>query len=290
MDSETSAISVPTSQPTLEPVQKKCKHLPIIIILAIIAVVGIGFGIFEFYQNQTKSSEIDILKSSVATNSNGSTSDVINLPSVGNAEKILENYTGVGPKTGTYLNAFYDTFVSNFDDNQKAFLAYSHVEDSEKKTIACASERYKNGQCTTKSIGYNLINQKYKSLFGDSVSMKKDNYTFHNFFYLVYNSATDSYDEYILPGGGTSPVVALHKVISTKSAPDGFIATVTFMEMDLDVELTDNFSAGATLSVGLGIKDKAVDDAIKSMAIYEFKLVKNGGTYVLANVTKLGNK
>lgn len=293
MDPEISTILTPTSQPTPGPVQKKCKHLPIVISLAIIAVVGIGFGGFEFYQNLIKNSETDTLKHQLATNSDNNvpSGDASSLPSVENAEKMLENYTGSGLKImAMSLNASYNTFISNFDDNQKAFLAYSHVERDEKNTVVCVSERYENGRCTEKSIGYDLINQKYQSLFGDSVNMKKENYTFQNFFYLVYNSTTNTYDEYILPGGGASPIFALHKVISTKSSPDGFIATVSFIQMDLDVKLEHDFAAGTTLSGGLGVKDETADDAIKSMAIYEFKFVKNGDTYVLTSVTKLGDE
>ena len=288
MDPETSTTATPTPQPISDSNQKKCKHLPIIIILTIIAVVGIGLGGFEFYQNTLKNSEIDSLKGQLVKGNDNDTAtgDVANLPSVKDAEKMLENYTGVGLKTGTFLNAYYDVFASNFDDNVRAFLAYSGIEDNQKSTNACASEVYEKGQCTTKGIGYDLINQKYQSLFGASANMKKENYAFHNFFYLVYNSATNSYDEYILQAGGISPIFALHKVVSTKSASDGFIATVSFMKMNLDVELTDSFSAGATVR----IKDQTVDDAINSMAIYEFKFVKNGDTYVLNNVANLGNK
>lgn len=265
--------------------------MPVIIILTIIAIVGIGFGGFEFYQNSSKTSEVNDLKSQLVanTNDNKSDGDILSIPSVENAEKLLESYTGDGLKTGTYLNAFYDIFTSNFDDKQKVFLAYSQIKDNQKNTVVCASEWYEKGACTKKSISYDLINAKYQLLFGNSVSLKKVNYAFHDFFYMVYNAATGAYDEYILPGGGTGPIVAMHKVVSTKSATGGFIATVSFMEMNLDIELKNSYSAGTTLSGGLGISDKTVDDAIDSMAVYEFKFAKNGDSYVLAGIIKLGD-
>jgi|GEM_PF-2446677 len=292
MNPEIPITSTPTSQSTPEPIKMKCRHLPILIILVIIAVMGVGFGSFEFYQNTIKNSEIDALNNQIVTNSdnNGSVADSSSLPSVENAEKMLENYTGTGLNTGTFLSAYYDTFVSNFDDNQRAFLAYSHIEETEKNNVVCASERHEKGACTSKGISYDLINQKYQSLFGDSVDMKKENYEFHNFFYLVYNSSTNAYDEYVFPGGGVSPISALHKVVSIKSAPSGFIATVSFMEMNLDIELKNSYPAGTNLGFGVGISGEAVDDAIESMAIYEFKFVKNGDGYVLTSVTKLGDK
>lgn len=44
---------------------KKCKHMPIIIVLAILAVTGIGFGGFELWQNIQKSSELDNYKKQI---------------------------------------------------------------------------------------------------------------------------------------------------------------------------------------------------------------------------------
>ena len=45
---------------------KKCKHMPIIIVLAILAVTGIGFGGFELWQNIQKSSELDDYEEQIA--------------------------------------------------------------------------------------------------------------------------------------------------------------------------------------------------------------------------------
>lgn len=42
---------------------KKCKHLPVIIALAVVALLGLGFGGYEFYQNQQRNKEISDLQS-----------------------------------------------------------------------------------------------------------------------------------------------------------------------------------------------------------------------------------
>lgn len=280
----------PIMQPVTQPEKKRGKNI-LTITLVLIAIFGLGFGGYEFYQNTTKNSEIKNLKSQLATSTDTDkpTVDNSDVPSVASAEKLLENYVGAGSRTSTFLNAFYDTFVVKYDNNQKAYLAYSSVKSDEKNTVTCAKEYHEKGACTTKSIGYDLINKKYQSLFGNSANIKKENYAFHNFFYLVYNSKTNAYDEYILQGGGVSPVVALHKVISTKSSEDGFIATVSFIEMNLDVEfeVPSGFPGGLT---AVSVKDEAVNDAVKSMAIYEFEFSKNGDSYVLKDVTKLGSE
>lgn len=51
----------PNPQPMEKPV-KKCKHIPIIIILAILAIGGLGFGGFEFWQNIQKDSTLNDYK------------------------------------------------------------------------------------------------------------------------------------------------------------------------------------------------------------------------------------
>jgi len=50
----------PNPQPMEKPV-KKCKHMPIIIILAILTIGGLGFGGYELWQNMQKESQISDL-------------------------------------------------------------------------------------------------------------------------------------------------------------------------------------------------------------------------------------
>ncbi len=55
------------ASPSLNPIQvaeapKKCKHMPIIITLAILAVAGISFGGFELWQNMQKDTDIKNLQ------------------------------------------------------------------------------------------------------------------------------------------------------------------------------------------------------------------------------------
>ena len=63
MDMKNQIVSEPTAQ-TVQPEVKKCNHIPIIIVLAILAVCGFAFGGFELYdnmqsKNQTGSSETE---------------------------------------------------------------------------------------------------------------------------------------------------------------------------------------------------------------------------------------
>lgn len=51
-------------QPMTKP-DKKCKHIPTIIILAVLAIGGLGFGGFEFWQNMQKDDEIKNLQAEI---------------------------------------------------------------------------------------------------------------------------------------------------------------------------------------------------------------------------------
>ena len=58
MESETTNLN-PTQ---VAESQKKCKHVPVIIVLAVLAASGIGFGGFELWQNVQKDNDINNLQ------------------------------------------------------------------------------------------------------------------------------------------------------------------------------------------------------------------------------------
>lgn len=58
---ESQTPSMQNQQPAIKPT-KKCKHLPIIVILAIFAIGGLGFGGLELWQNMQKNDEIKKLQ------------------------------------------------------------------------------------------------------------------------------------------------------------------------------------------------------------------------------------
>lgn len=57
------------SQPTIESA-KKCKHMPIIIILAILAIGGLGFGGYGFWQSMQKDNEKSTIEAKLAEEKN----------------------------------------------------------------------------------------------------------------------------------------------------------------------------------------------------------------------------
>ncbi len=264
------------------------------VIACIMAVCGIGFGVYGMVQSSQKDSEIAKLKGDNSTQNtvnqddNTDTNVDRNVISVAEAEKILAKYIGEGNNTIAYgLNASYNTFTSDFNDQQEAFLTYSSISDNEKETVSCVEERYEKGDCTGKSISYDLMSEKYQSLFGDYSSIEKKNYTFQNFFYLVYDDDINAYREFILPGGGSSPVVAAHKVASVKKAGENMVVSLIFAELNTDVEVAAGICGPTSLSGGLGVTEDTLNEMVNSMSIYEFTLSPYNGSYVLTSVEKM---
>jgi hypothetical protein len=294
MGPQNQAVSEPVVQPAPAAEPKKCKHIPIIILLAILLVGSCAFGGFELWQGMQKDSEIAKLKeekSTQNTTNQGDNTDANvddNAISVAEAEKILAKYIGEGNSTMAFgLNASYNTFTSDFNGQQEAFLTYSSISDNEKETVSCVEETYENGWCTGKSIGYDLMSEKYQSLFGDFSSIEKKNYTFQNFFYLVYDDSINAYREFILPGGGRSPVVAAHKVASVKKVGENMVVSLIFAELNTDVEVAAGICGPTSLGGGLGVTDDTLNEMVDSMSIYEFTLSPYNGSYVLTSVEKI---
>ena len=264
------------------------------VIACVVAVCGIGFGVYGMAQSLQKDTEIAKLKEGSLTQNiidqddNTDTNVDGNAISVTEAKKILAKYIGEGNSTVAYgLNAYYNTFTSDFNSQQEAFLTYSSISDNEKETVSCVEERYEKGDCTGKGISYDLMSEKYQSLFGDYSSIEKKNYAFQNFFYLVYDDSINAYREFILPGGGYSPIVAAHKVASVKKAGEKMVVSLIFAELNTDVEVAAGICGPTSLSGGLGVTEGTLNEMVNSMSIYEFTLSPYNGSYVLTGVEKI---
>ncbi len=298
MDSQQTTPTQTTPTQTTQPIPqepKKCKHLPIIIVLIILLVASCAFGGFELWQNIQKESEITKLKEDnnpqdAPTENNTPDAPTNNKTiSINEAEQLLEKYIGEGNETWAHgLSAYYNTFIKEFDEQQKAFIAYDSIDESDKSDVSCIKEWHEKGSCTGKSISYDTMSKKFQSLFGNYGSIEKKNYTFQDFFYLVYDESIGGYREYILPGGGTTPIKALHKVVSVDkdSDSDDMIVSLVYAELNADVEVPSGICGPTYLSGGLGVKDETLKETTDSMALYKFTLSPYNGSYVLTNVAK----
>lgn len=277
---------------TTEPKPKKRIGLGIMATVLILLLVGGALAIGYLWGNNTAKPT----ETNNPTANNGNTTqpeesvstntDENNVISATEAGKILEKYIGEGNRVSANpLNAFYNTFVSNFDDQQKAFLAYNSIDRDKKEGIECVDEWHEQGQCTGKSISYDLLNEKYQSLFGNYNSIEKKDYAFHGFFYLVYDNKINAYREFILPGGGITPIIAIHKIIDVSKNNEDMVVSMMFAQTDVSIKVpSESCESGATL---FDIEPSKVDDMIDSMSMYEFTLSPYNDSYILTAVKKI---
>ena len=291
-----------------EPKPKKRVGLTIMLVVLVLLLVGgaLALGYLWGKNNLNNGSQSSQGNNSQTTNSNESNSSTQNQTENGStpssesgaltiteAEKILEKYIGKGNGTiATPFNAFYGTFSSKFDEQQKVFLAYQAINENEKETVACTDQRYEQGTCTGKSVSYDLMNEKYKSLFGDYGSIEKKNYSFQNFFYLVYDDSIDAYREFIFPGGGTTSIIAAHKIITVKKSGNDMVVVSTFATINTSMEEPSEKSTvvrepGSSPITMISLPNSITNEIIDSMAIYEFTLSPYGDSYVLTAVEKV---
>lgn len=292
MEFQPQTSPAPATQPVMQE-PKKCNHMPIIMILIILLIGACAFGGFELWQGLQKDSEIAKLKENEKSQDTPTQIDDSDIATSGEAisaneaEGILKRYIGEGNRVKAFvINASYNTFVADFDNQQKAFLTYGSIGDSDKNNIGCVSEWYEKGLCTGKSISYDTMSKEYELLFGDYGSIEKKNYAFQNFFYLVYDESIEAYREYVLPGGGTTPIEATHKVVSVEKNNNDMIVSLVFAELNTDVEVPSGICGPTSLSGGLGVTNETLDEMVNSMAIYKFTLSPYNDSYVLTGVAK----
>ena len=277
-----------------EPKPKKRIGLGIMLTVLVLLLVGGALAAGYLWGNNTVKPIDDNAQSSSSKTNNKTTTepesststDIVkdSVISVAEAEKILEKYIGTGNGVQAIpYSAFYSTFSSNFDDQQKAFLAYGSIDRDEKENIECVDERYEQGLCSGRSISYELINKKYQSLFGDYSTIEKQNYSFKNFIYLVYDDKIDAYREFVFAGGGTTPVVAVHKVVSVEKSGENMVVTLILAHLKTDIEVPSGTCGPTWLNIGTS----SVDEMVESMSLYEFTLSPYSDSYVLTAVNKI---
>lgn len=84
-----SPIQTESTQVQVMGAPKKCKHMPIIVVLSVLVVFGIGFGGFELWQNIQKDDQIATLKAQLKDNNSVNDNSYI---LVNNGEMTIKAY------------------------------------------------------------------------------------------------------------------------------------------------------------------------------------------------------
>lgn len=173
------------------------------ILLAILAAGGIGFGVWAMLDGNTRSQkkdeQISQLQSQLGEKSevvvDDDTTVVESDKKVSNelAQNLINPYLG----TFTYLN---DIFDHEFNENTKFYLAFKNLNDND--IFQFGAQTTEAGQA---SVTYDAINSEYQYLFGDNNSLDKTNYEegYNKFTYENENWGGGKFVIQKFGGGGT---------------------------------------------------------------------------------------
>lgn len=256
--------------------KNKCCHLPLILLLIVVALGSLGFAAYEILQNNKKDGEIKDLKTSIQAQAKESGTPISN----SEAEAILEKYIGKTGLLAMGITPAYKVFMGEYDDELKLELAYSsldHVGQNNTEGCKDGHTKYTEYNWCNGSVKYDTLNKAYVELFGDYSVLEKKNQYFGKIMsgdksyyhtYLDYIEETDSFDVYVSGIGGTTTVSVVRKVVSVKEKDGNMIATVVYGEIDTSLETKKEIEA-------------FLEDHYK---LYEFTLSPYEDTYVLTAV------
>lgn len=270
--------------------QKSGNGLKIATVIAcVVAVCGIGFGIYGMFFHETKTSDDDSLKNvSVTQEGDGNTIVQKELPSIETITGLLkdkyklfdqDSYT---PSVGTILSDYiYNDDSEGLDDTGKLFLL--------------VKQEYPNPGCEDvrchKTITYNDLNNKYHEYYGNSEDIKKGiNYTYKNIMIGVENieyiEGDDSFEiTYPNAIGGRNPSSGYYtNIIDTERVNEGSIAA-TAIVTKVDAENAKLYGTGSCLEVSECPYIDMNTLVVKS-SLYEYVFVEEDGLYKLTDIVE----
>ena len=306
MDPQNQVTPVQVTQPVQQEV-KKCSYLPVIIVLVILLIGSCAFGGYELWNGLQKDSQITKLEESgkekeleitqllkenknlqeIAGTNIDNTEEVAPI-SIEEADKILEKYLGISTGLDDYRGGY--RLISYFNDNEKIFFAYNSIPYEMTNKIDCIDDYYEDVPCVHSSISFDILDEKYKSLFGNYGSVEKKNYVFESRIWdvpdaaLVYDSSINAYRKFVNGQGGDVGGWALHKVISVEKENKNVVATVFWAEFPGFVPALD--IRGLYGSNDEYVISTSFIEKLRSTSIYKFKLSPYNGSYVLTDISK----
>ena len=276
--------------PMAENKQKSGNGLKIATAIAcIVAVCGIGFGIYGMFFHETKTSDDDSLKNVSATQEgDGNTIVQKELPSIETITGLLkdkyklfdqDSYTA---SVGTILSDYiYNDGSEGLDDTGKLFLL--------------VKQEYPNPGCEDvrchKTITYNDLNNKYHEYYGNSEDIKKGiNYTYKNIMIGVENieyiEGDDSFEiTYPNAIGGRNPSSGYYtNIVDIERVNEGSVAA-TAIVTKVDAENAKLYGTRSCLEVSECPYIDMNTLVVKS-SLYEYVFVEEDGLYKLTGIVE----
>lgn len=260
-------IGAPMS-PAVDNKQKNINGLKIATVIAcVVAVCGIGFGVYGIIDNVNKKQEIDNLRQQINNTSQIQDSGIMGDDiTISEAEKLVSKYTSLMNVTGVCPTQV------DIQLTEETMVARAVNLAIEQNALTPISEDMRDWY----TMDYGLLNAVYKELFGKSLDIEKQDYEFEGYFpmSLSYDGSNDTFKvEYANGVGGcVGETARLANVVWAQKINDAINVVVDFTEIDL----------GAYSSTGK-LDENEGDIKIGS---YLYKFVDDGG-YVLKEITKI---
>ena len=289
---------------------KKCNHLPIIIILVLLLIGACGFGGYELWQGMQKDTEIielidnakgkdieiaelkdkekekeieiaelkeeikDAQNTEIISNTKIEEENIDNTISISEAEEILARYFGEAGKPTISVTDLIPSYrmLQKFNEENRVYFAYKSVPWETQNEVDCIDEYYEDTLCSKSSISFKVLDEKYKSFFGDYSSIEKKNYVFKgsywNYAALVYDKDLDSYRIFVNGSGGHTSLAG-YKVTTIKRDGKNMIVTISMVEVT-------NYTIGIECPLF----------TIENINSYKITLSPYNDTYVLTDITR----
>ena len=202
-----------------------------IVILSVLALAGIGFGVYGFFfkapENACENNDtIATDASEVVTN------DVINDDFVDN---LVEKYL--------FLFGFlHNTIDDGLTEDTKVRIAYGNIPEYDDGYV----DMDLNGGCGGEIISYDSLNSSYKKLFGSNENIEKKNYYPNETLSFEFDDSSDKFTVNYFCGGGTG--AELIEGVSNYSVEDEKLI------VDIAHDIADATTSPATLELTTGEK------------------------------------
>ena len=297
VESETvvSKESAASGAPVFKDERKKMSGgvIACIVILAVLASGGIGFGVWAMLSQNDKIASLETDLANCAASNNSSTENVEVTCPDGTSTEIVKNVITndlaqslIRPYIG--MIGYYGNILSlGFNDDTKFYVAYDNLNDN------AIFNPLDGGNQT---ISYYTINNEYKYLFGSDENVENRDYNVENveFSYIANeNNSNNSQYEIIVKGIGGVGSAMFDVVKGAKYDGDNILVDVYHDKNTVcDINYNDGYCVdtdkqGAVVD---SIDQYNMRDLIEKFAdripVYTMTFVKDDGHYVLNNIQK----
>ncbi len=272
-----------------------------LIVLAIVALGGIGFGVWAMLDGNNQvadaNKKVDVANQQVdelkkqneelagkLSEEKGPTEDeaIINIADNHIDNGLAQNLINPYIKMIGYYNNILNL---GFSEDTKVYLAYRNLE----------RELFGSGSGENPEVSYNEINSEYKNLFGSGENIEKKDYQAQNVKFLYKNRASDGYEtfEVVSSGIGGAGTAMFDVVESARYDGENVIVgvyhdtvpTCGANENDgycLNIE----FPGGIVSSIDQYNMRDLIGNFVGRIPVYAMTFVKDSGHYVLSAVAK----